>query len=175
MKALTICQPFAHLIALPETDPRHKRVENREWSTKYRGPLVIHAGKGMAYMDDEEAYRAEGLEANYGIPKADMAFGAAVAVCRLVDCIHIEDIMVTGEPIGDRKPLRPPATAVGVRYPWLASHQHTEGTYCFVLQDVRPFPKPIPYMGKQCFWNFPDELIPPSIWTRELHETNDGV
>jgi hypothetical protein len=39
MKALTIQQPYAMLIALGD-----KRVENRSWQTSYRGPLAIHAG-----------------------------------------------------------------------------------------------------------------------------------
>lgn len=38
MKALTVHQPWASLIALG-----HKRIETRSWSTSYRGPLAIHA------------------------------------------------------------------------------------------------------------------------------------
>lgn len=40
MKALTIRQPFASLIAKGE-----KTVELRTWSTKHRGPLLVHAAK----------------------------------------------------------------------------------------------------------------------------------
>lgn len=40
MKALTLYQPWASLIALGV-----KTVETRPWATKYRGPLAIHAGK----------------------------------------------------------------------------------------------------------------------------------
>lgn len=39
MKALTICQPHASLVGIGV-----KPVETRSWSTKYRGPLAIHAG-----------------------------------------------------------------------------------------------------------------------------------
>ena len=38
MKALTLWQPWASLVALG-----HKRIETRCWSTKYRGDLAIHA------------------------------------------------------------------------------------------------------------------------------------
>lgn len=38
MKALSIREPWASLIVLGI-----KRVENRSWGTKYRGPLLIHA------------------------------------------------------------------------------------------------------------------------------------
>lgn len=39
MKVLTLHQPWASLIALGV-----KSIETRSWSTKYRGPLAIHAG-----------------------------------------------------------------------------------------------------------------------------------
>lgn len=70
MKALTICQPYAHLIAVGA-----KRVENRTWETSYRGPLVIHAGKSRAWMDPEDE------DERYH-------FGAIVAVVDLVDCVR---------------------------------------------------------------------------------------
>jgi hypothetical protein len=41
MKALTIRQPWASLIALGI-----KRNETRSWNTAHRGPLAIHAGSG---------------------------------------------------------------------------------------------------------------------------------
>ena len=40
MKAITIIQPWATLIALGE-----KQFETRSWFTKHRGELAIHAGK----------------------------------------------------------------------------------------------------------------------------------
>lgn len=40
MKAITIRQPWAGLIAVGE-----KVYETRSWPTKYRGPIAIHAGK----------------------------------------------------------------------------------------------------------------------------------
>ncbi|MQY14985.1 hypothetical protein SRB5_51620 [Streptomyces sp. RB5] len=43
MRALTIRQPWADAIAHGA-----KRVENRTWTTDYRGPLLIHAGAQWA-------------------------------------------------------------------------------------------------------------------------------
>ena len=76
MKALTICQPYAELIARGA-----KLIENRTWATPYRGQLAIHAGKSRAWMDadDERLY-------------PDMAFGAIVAVATLTDCIYLRDL-----------------------------------------------------------------------------------
>ena len=48
MKALTIKQPWATLIMQGD-----KRFEFRSWQTKYRGDLLIHAGKGI----DKEAMK----------------------------------------------------------------------------------------------------------------------
>ncbi len=42
MKALTLCQPWASLVALG-----HKRIETRCWETKYRGTLAIHAAAAL--------------------------------------------------------------------------------------------------------------------------------
>ncbi len=76
MKALTICQPYAELIARGE-----KLIENRTWATSYRGPLAIHAGKSRAWMDLEDTIKYPG-----------MAFGAIVALARLRGCCRIEDL-----------------------------------------------------------------------------------
>jgi hypothetical protein len=42
IKAVTLTQPWASLIALGA-----KRIETRSWRTHYRGPLAIHAAKGL--------------------------------------------------------------------------------------------------------------------------------
>jgi hypothetical protein len=40
MKAITILQPWASLIACGA-----KQIETRRWATSYRGPIAIHTGK----------------------------------------------------------------------------------------------------------------------------------
>jgi hypothetical protein len=79
MKALTICQPYAELIARGE-----KMIENRRWGTSYRGPLAIHAGKSREWLgdDDEEA-------ALYAVDVQKIAFGAVVAVADLIHCVPV--------------------------------------------------------------------------------------
>lgn len=131
MKALTICQPWAHLIVTGE-----KRVENREWSTKYRGPLLIHAGKSRAWLDD-------GPE----VDEAEMAFGAVVGIANLAACLHIDTIKSGGYS--------------RVNWPWLATHEHARGTWCWILTEVMRYEKPVPYRGKQGLFFIPDNL---RIW-----------
>lgn len=76
MKALTVCQPYAELIAR-----ELKHVENRTWYTPYRGPLAIHAGKSRKWLgeNDEAAY-------------PDMAYGAIVAIVRLTHCCSLSQL-----------------------------------------------------------------------------------
>ncbi len=73
MKALTICQPYAEMIARGE-----KVIENRTWPTPYRGPLVIHAGKSRDWLDGDDDRQYPG-----------MVFGAVVATANLADCVLV--------------------------------------------------------------------------------------
>lgn len=79
MKCLTLCQPWATLIA-----QGHKRVENRTWRTAYRGPLAIHAGLKIDPAGFDVARRL-GIE----LP-AELPCGAIVAVTHLVDCVPVD-------------------------------------------------------------------------------------
>lgn len=55
MRVLSILQPWAWLIA-----NGHKDIENRSWTTPYRGPFLIHAGKrwGREQREDLSFVRA---------------------------------------------------------------------------------------------------------------------
>ena len=113
MKALTICQPYADMIARGE-----KIIENRTWPTSYRGPLAIHAGKSKSWMEPEDI--AE---------RPSMAFGAIVATAVLLDCQRVErlrsDLASRHDAngpwcwvLGDVKPLDPPVDARGAQGMW---------------------------------------------------------
>lgn len=77
MKALTICQPYAELIARGE-----KPIENRTWPTTHRGPLAIHAGRSRDWLDEGDEQRYPG-----------MVYGAVVAVAWLGDCVRVEELV----------------------------------------------------------------------------------
>lgn len=129
MKGLTVCQPYASLIARGE-----KRVENRTWPTRYRGLLAIHAGKSREWLTPEWKGHVE-LDASHPQlgPIDQMPFGAVIALARLVDCIHIDRIAVG---------------AFNVEYPWLRQHEHAHGPYCWVLGPPVPI-EPWPWRGSQ--------------------------
>lgn len=50
MKALSIRQPWAWLIIHGGKD-----IENRDWATNVRGPILVHASKGMTRAEYEDA------------------------------------------------------------------------------------------------------------------------
>ncbi len=133
MKALTVCQPYAELIARGD-----KPIENRTWPTSYRGPLAIHAGKSKAWLgdDDEEA-------ALYGVDVRALPFGAVVALADLVACLPL------------RYPLDDAYLAEGANWPdrWkaLAEHVHANGPWCWILENVRRV-GPWPARGAQGLW-----------------------
>lgn len=74
MKAITICQPYAELIACGE-----KRVENRTWPTNHRGMLYIHAGKNRSWLDIEFTKDSYEIDRPTGIYLEMMDFGALIA------------------------------------------------------------------------------------------------
>jgi len=141
MKAITILQPYASLIASGA-----KWVENRTWQTRYRGPLAIHAGKGTQYLNS-------GALTHYHT-------GCVIATADLVACVHINEILRNDASSEVRK--RPiPGTS---RF-WseVAKHKHTEGPWCWILQDIIPFPEGRYFYinGKQGLWDWnPKEAKP---------------
>ncbi len=83
MKALTIWQPWASLIATGE-----KIYETRSWPTKYRGPIAIHAAK----KDPAKVPITPGLD-KYGrndkSPWIFLPTGCVIATGELVNVWHI--------------------------------------------------------------------------------------
>jgi hypothetical protein len=70
MKALSVRQPWASLIMLGI-----KPVENREWSTLYRGPLLIHAS------------RRHDHGANVSLAPDQLVYGAVFGIVDLIDIV----------------------------------------------------------------------------------------
>jgi hypothetical protein len=135
MKALTICQPYAHLIATGQ-----KFVENRTWQPRlhdrgvkrpYCGWFVIHAGRGKKYLRDGDEDRYPG-----------MAFGAAVAAAYLSSCVRIEEL---GAAIETHPQLG-----------WVPGHEHTEGPVLWILSVVRPLVRPVPLRGDRGLFEVPE-------------------
>jgi hypothetical protein len=77
-KALSFKQPFAWLIA-----NGYLLVDDRTWGTQYRGPVLIHASKGLY----KEYYDYIKCRTDVPIPDRDkLDYGGIVGIAKLVLC-----------------------------------------------------------------------------------------
>ena len=152
MKALTLTQPWATLVAICA-----KRIETRSWRTSYRGALAIHAAKGFpkeARMFTLEPVCYNAIKARYGGRDESQRvrgfpaypLGMVIATCKLVDCLPVE---ATGCLPG-----------VFDDYPELDNSQerafgdYSEGRWGWVLEGITPLPQPVPAKGALSLWNW---------------------
>ena len=125
MKVITIKQPWATLIA-----KGYKEYEFRTWKTKYRGDILIHAGKGT---DKEAMTRFEDLKLEY--PE-----GCIIAKAKITDCIYVDDNF--------RKRVIPKNPNI---YKSL-NRTEWEG-YGFKIEEVEEI-RPIKINGKLSLWEY---------------------
>jgi hypothetical protein len=77
-KALSLKQPYAWLIA-----NGYLLVDDRTWGTQYRGPILIHASKGIY----QEYYNYIKSNTDVPIPAIDkLGYGGVVGIANLVLC-----------------------------------------------------------------------------------------
>ncbi len=77
-KALSLKQPYAWLIA-----NGYLLVDDRTWGTQYRGPVLIHASKGLY----EVYYDYLKLHTDIPLPDKDkLEYGGVVGIANLVLC-----------------------------------------------------------------------------------------
>lgn len=134
MRALTISQPHASNII-----SGLKIVENRVWSTRYRGDLAIHAGKGTQYLT-----RGELKQYPHG------CFLGVVELCcchSLAALTHMHPGLEIVEP------------GSGITVGQILAHDHTEGPECWILRRVRLLKAPIPYRGGLGLWTIPPRIL----------------
>lgn len=143
MKAITIKQPWATLIAL-----REKQFETRSWQTKHRGSLAIHAGKTV----DKKACQIKWIRdtlAVHGITSWEqLPTGMVIATANIVDCHKIisdyEDhaIMHTGLKIS------------GNEYRF---GNYEDGRYAWELDTVQVLAEPVKAKGQLSLWEWNSE------------------
>jgi len=139
MKALTVCQPWAWAILA-----KIKQVENRNWFTPYRGPLLIHAGKSLEYMKIIPDLAGD-IQYKFGLTIPDkLEFGAILGSVELVDCL----------PLG----------RLAAKYGNLA---FAEGPAYWVLKKARLLLAPIVYRGGMGLFDIPDEVLAGAAWERQ--------
>lgn len=125
MKVLTIRQPWATLIM-----QGNKRFEFRSWQTKYRGDLLIHAGKGI---DKEARKRLEKY-----LPK-ELPIGKILGKVTLVDCVKMS-------PEFKEKLLKENKD--------IYTKSSFQEKYGWQLEDVEVFDEPIEAKGHLSLWEY---------------------
>lgn len=143
MKAITIKQPWATLIALGE-----KKFETRSWQTKYRGPLAIHAGKSIDKDACEDSW-IKGVLQEHGITSyKDLPTGAVLATVELVDCYKVEATLAYVSVLSKGKSVDGLEVAFG---------DYTEGRYAWELADLHVLTNPIVAKGQLSLWEWQKE------------------
>jgi activating signal cointegrator 1 len=145
LKAITVHQPYAHLIVTPEAElpigAVPKRVENRRWATSHRGPLLVHAGKSLNWLNEEDYPCPSGHTLTYD-DFPEMAFGAIIGQVDLIDCVELKSLDLNH---------------------WVRRHFHSSGPFCWILENATRFDRPISWRGQQGLFDVDhlDDFIPP--------------
>lgn len=149
MKALTVRQPWASLLALGIKD-----TENRAAGTEHRGPLAIHVSQAFdgAGARDFTVRKALARSTDPAIPRELFAgtWGQVIAIVELVD-VHPADGTCCSAwgwwhvpgPRGAEPALR------------VARHWR--------IANPRPLPTPIPARGALGLWELDDALLPAGV------------
>lgn len=136
MKALTLWEPWASLIALGV-----KRIETRSWQTSYRGPLAIHAAARPIRVDEwnsdlkeiVDRFRATGWKPRYS---------QFVCVGNLRDIVRVEQL---------NDPIDPVERACG---------DYSDGRYGWIIDKLWNLPAPQEEIaGQRGLWT-PDPAVP---------------
>lgn len=125
MIAISVRQPWAWLLIHGGKD-----VENRTWSTKVRGRVLIHAAKGMTRYEYENARDETMAEfAFVNFPTFEgLARGGVIGSVEIVDCVdHVDS-------------------------PWFC------GPFGFLVRDPQPRPF-VPCKGRLGFFDVPDHVL----------------
>ena len=148
MKALTMTQPWATLVAIGANI-----IETRDWPTNYRGPFVIHAAKGFPREARDLCRKQpfkDALAAGGYTSATDLPLGAIVAL------VNLESLLVCGP--GTLKEIRARSKR-GELPPHEADFgDFSDGRFGFVLDNVRPIEPPIPARGMLGFWTLPPDI-----------------
>jgi len=121
IRAITVGPSMAYAIVKGA-----KKVENRSWNTKYRGPLLVHAGSSSRWYDEEDVDQIL-IETGRGRLPKEITWAAFVGLVTLSD--------VAAD--GDRR---------WKDDPWF------RGPFGFVLTRPMRFRNPVEAKGKLGLW-----------------------
>jgi activating signal cointegrator 1 len=157
MKALTLTQPWATLVAIGA-----KKIETRSWSTYYRGPLAIHAAKTLPTNCRSSLWFQEPFltalsgtlvtrtkddiwDRLKGHPE-NLHLGCVIATCMLANVFEIEENRFA-YPSWSKFYIPPDE-------PELSFGDYTPGRFAWILEDVKRLLEPIPAKGALGLWEW---------------------
>lgn len=139
MKALTLTQPWATLVAIGA-----KTVETRSWRTDYTGPLAIHAAKTFPpwcrALSEGPVFK-EVLERAGFLTWRWLPTGDVVALCQLTGCVRterLEDFAAIHSRYANQEPFG----------------DFTRGRFAWLLDEVCELSLPIEVKGALGLWEW---------------------
>ena len=138
MKAISLLQPWASLAVMGI-----KSIETRNWNTKFRGRILIHASKGKSgkIFAEQDLFKRH-------IPDFKLIpYGAIIGSVDILNVIHIENLFMKDELINKLSLENKAFGDYGV------------GRYAWILESPIVFDMPIAFKGMMGIWDFPDEIL----------------
>ena len=169
MKAITILQPWASLIACGA-----KHYETRSWQTKHRGEIAIHAGKSTKadyvlydkqYQNNPYYYALNEYHKTINGVLPPVPHGYIVAVANLISCWEILSLKLIDEGKYLATLLSPSYTDVPYSETRIITEQEiifgdwAPGRFVWQLEDIKMLEQPIPAKGKQGLWNWEGDTL----------------
>jgi hypothetical protein len=162
-KVLSLTQPWATLVALGA-----KRIETRSWATSYRGPLLIHAAKGLGPVGGPMGLVTLCVKSPFvdvltecGITLPELPRGAIVAACELQSIARVEHYQPQPDDADQWSGSFLNFGNCGEMLPGdpeLSFGDYTIGRYAWKLTDIRALPEPIPARGMPGLWDWTGEI-----------------
>lgn len=157
MKALTLRQPWASLVAAGA-----KRLETRSWTTKYRGPLAIHAAKGFSREERDLCYDEPFASCLIDEPGVLWSNSDELPTGCVIATVTLEMVARISRGFGPRREddiyLDHDLTVISDQE--RAFGNYRAGRYAWFLSAPERLAEPIPAKGQLGLWTFNHPGLP---------------
>lgn len=137
MKALTLTQPWASLVA-----NEAKLIETRSWSTTWRGEILIHAAKNYPIWARNLAHQPEFRDGiGWGTDPEKLPRSVGLCVVEIIGCVRTEEMHKAEFILGHKPSVRE-----------LHYGDYGGGRYAWLLKYLRPWPDRTPMKGALGLW-----------------------